>query len=192
MDERHVGRERRANMKGVVFNLFEGAVTREHGEDAWDALLDAAHVDGAYTSLGSYPDAHLMALVHAAAMARGESDQAVIRWIGREAMAPLAVAYPAFFDPHDDVRSFILTLNDIIHPEVRKLYPGADVPTFGFSTDADGSITLRYGSPRRLCSFAEGLIEGAAAHFGQTVAIEQPMCMLRGDELCSIEVRVVE
>jgi predicted hydrocarbon binding protein len=49
---------------------------------------------------------------------------------------------------------------------------------------------MRYGSPRRLCAFAEGLVEGAAAQFGQTVTIDQPRCMLRGDELCTIEIRV--
>lgn len=179
-------------MKGVVFNLLEGAVTKTHGDDTWDDLLDAAGLDGAYTSLGSYPDQHLTALVMAASAATGETPQATIRWFGREAMPTLAAAYPAFFDPHNDVRSFILTLNDIIHPEVRKLFPGADVPTFGFTKAADGTVTLRYGSPRRLCAFAEGLIEGAATHFGQTVAIEQPSCMLRGDELCTIEVRVVD
>ena len=47
-------------------------------------------------------------------------------------MPLFAVRYPQFFEPHDCTRSFVLTLNDIIHPEVRKLYPGADVPEFDF------------------------------------------------------------
>jgi hypothetical protein len=177
-------------MKGIVFDLLEGAVVRAHGEDAWDDLLQTAGLEGGYTSLGSYPDAHLMARVAAASAMTGESAQGVVRWFGREALPALASSYPRFFDPHDGVYSFLLTLNDIIHPEVRKLYPGADVPLFGFSTAADGAITMTYGSPRRLCAFAEGLIEGAAAHFEQVVSIDQPTCMLRGDELCSIVVRV--
>lgn len=179
-------------VKGIVFDLLEGAVVRAHGEAVWDDLLEAVGLDGVYTSLGSYPDGHLAALVGAASTATGQSPQAIIRWFGREALPALATAYPGFFDPHRDTRAFLLTLNDIIHPEVRKLYPGADVPTFGFATAADGTITMRYGSPRRLCAFAEGLIEGAAAHFGQTAAIDQPQCMLRGDELCTIEVRVAD
>ena len=43
-------------MKRVVFNLLEAVVTRALGDDTWDALLEAARVDGAYTSLGSCPD----------------------------------------------------------------------------------------------------------------------------------------
>jgi hypothetical protein len=179
-------------VKGIVFNLLEEAVSRRHGEHVWDDLLQTAGLDGAYTSLGNYPDQHLTMLVRAAGAATGQPAQAIIRWFGREAIPALATAYPGFFGPHDDVRPFLYTLNDIIHPEVRKLYPGADVPTFGVSTADDGTITMRYGSPRQLCAFAEGLIDGAAAHFGQTVAIEQPDCMLRGDELCAIEIRVVD
>ena len=180
----------RLPVKGIVFNLLEGAVVREFGEDRWDDLLEAAGLDGAYTSLGNYPDQQLTDLVEAASAATGTAPQSIVRWFGREAMPALAAAYPGFFVPHHDIGSFLNTLNDIIHPEVRKLYPGADVPTFGFSTAHDGTITMRYGSPRRLCAFAEGLIEGAATQFGQVVAIEQPRCMLRGDELCWIEIRV--
>jgi hypothetical protein len=177
-------------VKGIVFNLLEEAVTRAHGESAWDDLLEAAGLEGSYTSLGSYPDQHLPKLVQAASAALGPSPQEIIRWFGRESLPALAAAYPGFFEPHEDVISFLHTLNEIIHPEVRKLYPGADVPTFGFSTSEDGTVTMRYGSPRQLCAFAEGLIEGAAAHYGQSVTIAQPRCMLRGDELCVIEIRV--
>jgi hypothetical protein len=177
-------------VKGIVFNLLEGAVSREHGDDAWDDLLLAAGLDGAYTSLGSYPDSDLTDLVAAASASLGVPPQGIIRWFGRQALPALAAAYPGFFEPHVDVRSFLYTLNDIIHPEVRKLYPGADVPNFGLTTAADGTVAMRYGSPRRLCAFAEGLIEGAAAYYAQTVAIEQPQCMLRGDELCTIEIHI--
>ena len=47
---------------------------------------------------------------------------------------------------------------------------------------------MGYDSHRKMCSFAEGLIEGAAAHFGQQVAIVQPTCMLRGDDKCQLEI----
>ena len=46
-------------MKGIIFNLLEEVVTQAHGEEVWDQLLDAAQVDGAFTSLGNYPDEDL-------------------------------------------------------------------------------------------------------------------------------------
>ncbi|GBQ51026.1 heme NO-binding domain-containing protein [Komagataeibacter sucrofermentans] len=50
-------------MKGIVFNILEEVVEKNHGAEAWDTLLEAANVSGAYTSLGSYPDAEMQALV---------------------------------------------------------------------------------------------------------------------------------
>jgi hypothetical protein len=171
-------------MKGIVFNLLQEAVTREHGEDTWDALLDGAGLDGAYTALGTYPDGDVVRLLTVAAETLGTTPDAVLRWFGRSALPLLAQAYPKFFEAHASTHPFVLSLNDIIHPEVRKLYPGADVPTFDFESRADGSLAIGYLSGRKLCSFAEGLIEGAAAHFGETVTITQSQCMLRGDDRC--------
>src|SRR5690348_13967944 len=112
-------------MKGIVFNLLEQIVTAEHGDETWEALLDASGLDGAYTSLGSYPDEDLFALVGAASAALDTPADAVVRWFGRSAMPLFAERYPQLFAEHAGTRSFVLTLNDIIHPEVRKLYPGA-------------------------------------------------------------------
>lgn len=175
-------------MKGIVFNLLEEIVSREYGEDVWDRLLETAELDGVYTSLGSYEDGDLAALVRAASEVVGLPPDAIVRWFGSAALPLLAESYPRFFAPHASTRSFLLTLNDIIHPEVRKLYPGADVPSFDFQPSSNGSLTMGYSSPRKLCAFAEGLIEGAAAHFREPVSIEQPTCMNRGDPKCLLKI----
>ena len=175
-------------MKGIVFNLLEEVVSREHGEDTWDRLLEAAGLDGAYTSLGSYPDEDLFALVAAASEALDVSPDGVVRWFGGGALPLLARSYPQFFEGHTSARELVLTLNDIIHPEVRKLYPGADVPVFDYDVSSDDVLAMGYSSPRKLCAFAEGLIEGAAAHYGETTEIEQPMCMNRGDAKCLLRI----
>ena len=171
-------------MKGVVFNLLEELVTRDHGEDTWDDLLETADLEGAYTSLGSYDDADLMKLVGAGSHALDVPPDDIVRWFGREALPRFAASYPDFFSPHDSARSFVLTLNEIIHPQVRNLYPGADVPVFDFDDAPGRPLAMGYRSKRQLCSFAEGLIEGSATHYGQTVVIEQPECMKQGDERC--------
>jgi hypothetical protein len=176
-------------VKGILFNLAEEVVTAEHGEDVWDAILDGAGLSGSYTSLGSYPDEDLRAIVSSAARLLGSDDTTVLRHVARGALPLLAQRYPRFFAPHTNARDFVLTLNDIIHPEVRKLYAGADVPSFGYELHADDAVTLTYTSPRRLCTLAEGFITGAAEQYGQSVSIEQPVCMLRGDAVCRLHCR---
>lgn len=171
-------------MKGIVFNLLEAVVIREYGDDTWDALLEAAALDGSYTSLGSYPDEQMGALVRAASKALNLDPNQVLRWFGKEAMSVLAERYPAFFDAHKSTRPFVLSLNSIIHPEVRKIYPGADVPVFDFDEASDGALLMGYHSARKLCALAQGFVEGAGKHFGETVQFDHLLCMHKGDPKC--------
>ena len=171
-------------MKGIIFNLAEEVIATAHGEQAWDEILDASGLDGAYTSLGSYPDEDLVTLVQAAASQLGVSGNDVLRALGEGAMPLLVERFASFFTGHDSTRPFLLTLNDIIHTEVRKLYPGALVPDFGFETVGDDGLVIRYESARKLCALAEGFILGAAHHYEEQVAIDQPECMHKGADRC--------
>lgn len=175
-------------MKGLAYNTLAQLVARDHGEDAWDDILDRAGLDGAYTSLGSYPDEDLLRLVAAASEHLDTPADDIVRWFGREAFPIFAEIQGGLRERHTTTRSFVLTLNDVIHPQVRKLYPGADVPEFAFDTSSD-VLVMDYRSRRRLCTFAEGLLEGSATYFGERVAIKQPRCMNRGDEKCLLELR---
>jgi hypothetical protein len=175
-------------MKGVIFNLLEEAVASDFGEHVWPELVDAARVDGAYTSLGSYPDEEIFALVSTAAAALGKSDGEVLQWFGRAAMPMLAARYGEFFEPHKSARPFILSVNDIIHPEVRKLYSGAGCPFFHFDEDPEGRLLVGYRSPRQMCQLAHGFIDGAASHYGEHVNVEHQLCMHHGDPLCRMAV----
>lgn len=175
-------------MKGIIFNIFQEVVRQEFGEDTWDELLEAARLDGAYTSLGNYDDAELGKLVMAASAKLGKPANEIVRWLGEKALPLMAEKYPIFFKDHTDTRSFVLTLNNIIHPEVRKVYPGADVPVFDFDESSAAALVIGYRSARKMCAFAEGLIRGAATHFGEATDFEHLQCMHRGDEKCVFRV----
>lgn len=57
----------------------------------------------------------------------------------------------------------------------------------GGASDPDG-LVRDYYSPRKLCAFAEGLLLGAADHYGQAINVQQPNCMNRGDPRCRLEI----
>lgn len=171
-------------MKGIVFNLLEEVVVRNYGEDRWDHILEASTLYGAYTSLGSYPDVHMSTMVQVAAQQLELTPFEVLRWFGREAIPCLVQRYPDFFTAHSTTLPFVLSVNSIIHPEVRKIYPGAQVPTFGFTEDLEGRLLMGYRSPRRLCALAQGFTEGAALHYHEAVQFEHIECMLKGDDQC--------
>lgn len=180
-------------MKGLLFNIVEEAVIDRWGEAAWDAVLDDAEVSGAYTSLGSYPDADLLAIVGVASRRTGIAPDDLTRQLGRAAFGGLASRHPELVDHFTDTRALLAALNDVVHAEVRKLYPDSIVPDFTMLDDAgadgaaDAPIRLRYESPRGLCLLAEGLVLGAADHFGERLAVTQTSCRHRGDAECILE-----
>jgi hypothetical protein len=176
-------------MKGIIFNLLESAVRDEHGEDTWDELLERADLEGAWTSVGSYPHEDLLRVASEAAAMWGWSQDDVIRWFGRAAIPRLAAVYPTFFAGHASAFPFLRTLNDVHHLEVLKVYPDADLPVFAFDPPKEpGVLTMRYSSARALCTFGEGLIHGAGDHFGEKLSVRQPQCVHRGDATCVLQI----
>jgi predicted hydrocarbon binding protein len=176
-------------MKGIIFNLLEEAVSKEFGDATWDHLLDEANLSGAYTSIGNYADGEIVALFDAASKALNKSPQDILRWFGHRSIPSMAASYPDFFNSHVEARSFLLSLNSIIHLEVHKLYPGASTPVFDFAAIDDGGLAIGYRSPRKLCALAEGFIEGAAEHFHEQIEISHLECMHECASKCLFHVR---
>jgi hypothetical protein len=173
-------------MKGVLFNIIEEVVVAKLGPGPWDELLTTTGLPGIYTSLGSYPDAELYQLVAACADLAETNQSDLLHMIGEESIALLFDRYPKFFHDAPHARAFILSLNTIIHPEVRKLYAGAACPHFNF-VEAENTITMGYNSPRQLCHLAHGFILGLARHYGETIEVHQPTCMHDGAPMCHIK-----
>ncbi|RYB01765.1 heme NO-binding domain-containing protein [Lichenibacterium ramalinae] len=176
-------------MKGVVFNLLEEAVTRSFGPEVWDDLVDEADVSGAYTSLGNYSDDEIVQLVAVAATKLSLSPSEVLRWFGEKAMPILKERYGALFVGHPSAKNFVLSVNSIIHPEVRKLYAGAACPYFHFKTGEEGATLMSYQSSRKMCDLAHGFIKGASKLFCEEVDIHHLSCMNHGADRCLMEVK---
>lgn len=171
-------------MKGLVFNILEEAVTATYGPATWDAVLDRAGSNGVYASVGSYEDAELFGIVGAVAEEVERPAEEIVRWFGQASIEMLFARFP-FDRDHASAVTFLATLDELHQVEVTKLYPDAVVPRFEFDGDDGNVVTLKYRSPRGLCTYAEGMIEGTAGRFGQTVSIEHRECSHRGDECCT-------
>jgi len=161
-------------MKGVVFNVVEEVVVDMYDADTWEDILEAVELDGAYASLGSYPDEHLMAIVGEAARMLELDVPTVLKTVGRAAFAGLSDRHSQFEIGTMSFGDFVQHVENYIHPEVRKLYPDATVPHFDFESLDDGNLRMTYSSPRNLSDLAEGLLRGAADAFGETLEVLRP------------------
>jgi hypothetical protein len=158
-------------MKGIIFNVVENAVTALHGASAWDDILDHSGLDGSYTALGTYPDAELMRIVGSACELTGAGADELLKVIGRAILPDLASRVSDVVDRDGTAFEFLSTIDDVIHVEVRKLYPDAATPTVKTCTIDHRSIEVTYESSRNMWALAEGLIHGAGDLFGEPLTV---------------------
>ena len=175
-------------MKGVVFTLLNEMVEEKFGLEAWDQLIQKAGSDGIYISTESYPDAELMGLVATASVMTGIAVDDLVRAFGEYMIPHFHSKYPVFFKPEMTLKSFLLTVDQVIHVEVRKLYPDAGLPEFQYEDESDDQLTMIYNSPRKLCALAEGLIAGSAKHFKTDYTLDHSTCMHQGADHCVLKI----
>jgi hypothetical protein len=174
-------------MKGVLFNIVEDVVTEALSADAWDDVIDRSGVRGSYTSLGNYPDDDLAGIVGAAAAVADMSEDDTLRLSGRAGFKHLVRRAPHLLDGLDDWKTVLVSLDGIIHPEVLKIYPEAEVPSFAIVPDG-ADLMVTYTSKRGLCVLAEGLILGCGDWFDVGLSVERLTCVHQGDASCTMRV----
>lgn len=161
-------------MKGMMFTEFIEWVERTWSPDIGDDIIDACSLesDGAYTSVGTYDHREMLALFGALSTRVDEPANVLVKRFGQDAFAILAKSHPKTLVDVNSAFQLLSRLDDHIHPEVRKLYPDAEVPMFEAEQGED-TLTLVYRSSRPFADLAEGLIQGCGAWFGETLVVER-------------------
>jgi hypothetical protein len=172
---------------GLIFSSLRDFLTAEHGVAVGHRVLADEPV---YLLSESYPDESFGRLVGRATEALGTDADALVHDFGvYTASTTFTRLYPAFFAIAHSTREFLLTVETRIHELVRATIPNAAPPQLHVTELGDDGVTIAYSSPRRLCTLLRGLTEGTAQYYGERATIDEPMCMRRGDERCTFEVR---
>jgi hypothetical protein len=142
-----------------------------------------------YLPSGVYDDHEAVSLLQSMADDVGTPLPDLLARFG-DFLAPhlVKVAGP-LIDPRWRTLDLIEHTEAIIHSMVRAAKPGAEPPVLETVRVAPDELHLVYSSRRRLCPMAGGLMQGLARHFGETLAVEETSCMLRGDAFCAFTVR---
>jgi Haem-NO-binding len=169
-------------MHGIVFAALRDFLTSHLGPDRADAIFGA---QPPYLMSAAYSDAEFLSLVERARMLSDEPLESFLQafgvFTGSQTFPRL---YPAYYDLAGDTRTFLLTVESRIHELVRATIPNALPPRLRVLASSEHAVSVSYNSPRQLCGFLHGLVEGTAAHFGGTVDVTQETCVKRGDPSC--------
>jgi hypothetical protein len=161
-------------MKGVVFTEFLELVENKFGLDVVNQIIEGCELetDGVYTSVGTYSHKDMFKMVGKLSELKDIPVSDLLEIYGEYFFDTLSMGYPQFMDQPNSF-SFLESIDNYIHPEVLKLYPEAELPSFDAKINAENDMTLLYKSSRKMSDFAIGLIKGATSYFNEKVTIEK-------------------
>jgi hypothetical protein len=177
-------------MHGIIFSELKKFADTRFGARGWDRILQRAGLERRiYVPTQEYPDEEATRIVTAAAAAARLSVPEVMEDFGAFIVPDLLRLYGELVDPSWQTLDVIEHTEAVIHRVVRLRDAGARPPALVVQRAASDHLIITYGSARRMCGIARGIVRGVAAHYGEVVDIVEPMCMLDGAPRCSIEVR---
>lgn len=160
-------------MRGIVFTELLEMVEEEQGYEFVDQLLEKVlpGSEGAYTSVGSYPYQELVVLIGELSNQLQVPIDDLLEKYGKHLFGVFAVKYATLFAADIDAFKFLSMVESHIHPEVLKLYPDAELPSFDVERYEDGLLVMVYKSKRKMGTFALGLIKGCLDHFNEKAEV---------------------
>jgi len=178
-------------MKGVIFNVLEDFIVAHSDEQTYEEIFASCplHSHKGYVGPGTYPDADLNSIVAGACQRLGLVPDQAIELFGEFLFPRLAGKYPHFIEAHTDPLTFLKTVDEVIHVEVRKLMRNTNLPSI---TCIDGAtpdtLIVKYQSDRQLCRLMHGLLKGVGVHFDVTLNISETECVRDGADSCRFDV----
>lgn len=160
-------------MKGIIFTEFFDLVEQTFGFEVAERLLDECNLPsgGAYTAVGTYDHSEILTLVGRLSNITGLHAGQLLGTYGEFLYPKLHGQLENMGLSFEDCFSLFSALDTIIHPEVLKLYPDAELPRFSAQRVSDAQLELEYRSCRPFAHMAEGLIYGCAAFFDEAVSV---------------------
>lgn len=178
-------------MHGIIFTELRKYVDEKLGGSAWNDLLGAAGLKGRmYLPIQEYPDAEAVTLVTTAASITGLDAGVILEDFGGFIAPSLLGMYRTLVQPDWRTLDVLEFTEGTIHKVVRSANPGAKPPELKAVRISPTELHLTYGSQRKLCFVAKGIIRGLAAHFEEEIELEESQCMHAGAETCEFVVQV--
>lgn len=181
-------------MKGAVFIALNEMIESQYGINTWEELLDEVKPpsNGIYTSTEDYSDDEMTQFVLAISKKLSLESSQVTRLFGKFLFTELNKKYGIFTKLSSSLFEFLVSIENVIHKEVRKLYTNPNLPTLACEIKNENEIIVTYQSPRKLCFLAEGLMFGAANYYKENVVIDHTQCMHDGFDTCTLHIKRVK
>ena len=160
-------------MKGLVFKEFINLIENSYGDEMVEKMIDEANLSskGAYTSVGTYDHNEIIKLISRLSLETTVPISSLVKFFGKNLTKIFLRKFPNFFQ-NQNTFSLLKSVDSIIHVEVKKLYPDAELPRFIYEEINEKHLIMDYISTRPFADLAEGLIFGVIDHYNENVQME--------------------
>lgn len=172
-------------MKGIVFTEFLEMVEATYGLETVDTLLYSSSLasNGIYTAVGTYSFSEMVTLITGLSKLTNIATQDLIYTFGQYFFNSLVAHHPQIFKLYNTAEALLHSIENHIHVEVRKMYPGAELPTFEMLDAPEGIVKMIYHSDRCLYMFAKALMEKTYEHFNKDVHVQMDLLHKNGSKV---------
>ncbi len=161
-------------MKGVVFTEFMELVESGFGMQIADNVLTkGCPFHSGFTSVGTYDHQDLLGMVAQLGNETGMPSNQLVHAFGKHLFRKFYEGYPAAFAGVESTFELLHSVENVIHVEVLKLTPDAELPNFRFPPADEGCFKIEYQSIRPFADLAGGLIEASIDHFGESLDVSR-------------------
>ena len=160
-------------MKGIIFTEFLELVETKFGYGVANALLEGCDLPsgGAYTAVGTYDHVEVLTLVGQLQKLTGTPASDLLEAYGEYLFPTLASQMKSMSLSFDGSLELLCSIESIIHKEVLKLYPDAELPSFDIEKINPQEILMEYRSCRPFAHLAKGLIAGCATYYEEKLSV---------------------
>lgn len=161
-------------MKGIVFTEFLEMVEQEFGLETLDKIITESKLEseGVYTSVGTYDFFEMQELLTHLSAETNIPVNDLIYAYGLYFFQILTKHHRDIFSLYTSPLEMLASIENHIHVQVRKIYPGAELPTFKILDQKEDYLEMIYFSERSMYMFAKGLMEKTFEHYNENSKIE--------------------
>ncbi len=162
-------------MKGSIVNCLEEMITEKYGKEKWQQILKISNCNQTiFMATSDVDDKLVMSLIDSTCKALGISLQQAFDAFGEYFICNFtAKKYSGYYEHFSSAKSFLLSLEEIIHFDVRKNIRNATPPKFEYKRIDEKTLIMKYISKRNLIDLAISLIKGVGKYYKEDLKVKK-------------------
>lgn len=186
--------QRDRGMKGVIYNHFLDYVEEEYSYRMVDRVILESDLpsNGEYTDVGDYHYEEMVSLMTSLSRQVDIPVETLLINFGRSLFSILVTKMPDELLSCKEPFELLSKVDGLIHREVLKINPDAEVPHIDFEVRGKAEAVVRYESCRPFAKLAEGMLLGCSDYFDGKYTVRMLDGHVQSPRICAFKLTLVE